>query len=80
MTRWPLSLHVSISGMGVTPRHHGSVLGYARIGLPQPAPVFPRQTIEPPDCRVQQFGIGWKADDLWLHRGVDRDPLEVLAA
>jgi hypothetical protein len=28
---------------------------------------------------VQQLGIGWKADVLRLHRGVDRDPLKVLA-
>lgn len=29
---------------------------------------------------MQELGIGRKADGLRLHRGVDRDPLEVLAA
>ena len=29
---------------------------------------------------MQQLGIGRKGDGLRLHRGVDRDPLEVLAA
>ena len=31
-------------------------------------------------CSVQQLGIGREADVFGLHRGVDRDPLEVLAA
>jgi hypothetical protein len=29
---------------------------------------------------MQQLGIGWEGDRLRLHRGVDRDPLEVVAA
>ncbi|MGY3695048.1 hypothetical protein ACVIGA_005128 [Bradyrhizobium sp. USDA 3240] len=29
---------------------------------------------------MQQLGIGRKGDGLRLHRGVDRDPLKVLAA
>jgi hypothetical protein len=38
-----------------------------------------RQAVEPLDGRMQQLGIGRKGDGLRLHRGVDRDPLEVLA-
>ena len=50
------------------------------IGLPQPDAVPARQTVEPLDRRMQQLGIGRKGGGLWLHRGIDRDPLEVLAA
>lgn len=51
-----------------------------RIGLPQLAPVLPRQAVEPLDRRVQQLGIGREGDGLRLHGSIDRDPLEVLAA
>ena len=67
-------------GMGVAARHHRGGLGEARIGLPQPDAVPSRQAVEPLDGRMQQLGIGRKGDGLRLHRGVDRDPLEVLAA
>src|SRR5206468_11170911 len=65
-------------GMGVAPRHHGRGLGNAKIGLPQPDPVLPRQTVEPLDRRVQQLGIGREGDGLRLYGGIDRGPLEVL--
>jgi hypothetical protein len=38
------------------------------------------QAVEALDGGVQQLGVGREADVLGLHRGVDRDPLEVLAA
>jgi hypothetical protein len=66
--------------MGVAARHHRGGLGHARIGLPQPDAVPRRQTVEPADGRMQQLGIVRKGDGLRLHRGVYRDPLEVLAA
>ena len=71
---------VELLGMGVAPRHHRSMLGDPEVGLPQPHPVLVGQAIEAPDGRVQQFGVGRKADVPGLHCGVDRDPLEVLAA
>lgn len=71
---------LELFGMGVAARHHRGGLGYARIGLPQPDAVPSRQAVEPLDGRMQQLGIGRKGDGLRLHRGVDRDPLEVLAA
>jgi hypothetical protein len=37
------------------------------------------QAVQSLDCRVQQLGIGRERDGLGLHRGVDRDPLEVAA-
>ena len=43
-------------------------------------PVLAGEAREPPDRRVQQPGVGREADRLRLHRGVDRDPLEVLRA
>ena len=46
----------------------------------QPDAVPSRQAVEPLDDRMQQLGIGRKGDGLRLHRRVDRDPLEVLAA
>ena len=67
-------------GMGVAARHHRGGLGHTRIGLPQPDGVPSRQAVEPLDSRMKQLGIGRKGDGLRLHRGVDRDPLEVLAA
>src|SRR5579863_2625883 len=67
-------------GMGVAARHHRGGLGHAGIGLPQPDAVPSRQAVEPPDRGMQELGIGRKADGLWLHRGVDGDPLEILAA
>ena len=36
------------------------------------------QAIEPLDRRMQQLGVGREGDGLGLHRGVDRDPLEVV--
>ena len=35
------------------------------------------QPVQSLDRRVQQLGIGRKRDRLGLHRGVDRDPLEI---
>lgn len=60
--------------------HHRGGLGHTRIGLPQPDVVPGRQAVEPLDGRMQQLGIDRKADGVRLHRGVDRDPLEALAA
>jgi hypothetical protein len=37
------------------------------------------QAVEAFDRRMQQLGVGREADVLGLHRGVDRDPLKVLA-
>ena len=37
------------------------------------------QAVEALNRGVQQFGVGREADVLRLHRGIDRDPLEVLA-
>jgi len=71
---------LELLGVGVAPRHHRRGLGNAKIGLPQLDPVLPRQAVEPLDRRVQQLGIGREADGLRLHGGIDRDPLEVLAA
>lgn len=39
-----------------------------------------RQAIQSPDRRMQQLGVGREGDGLRLHRGVDRDPFEVVAA
>ena len=47
-------LKFELLGMGVASRHHGRGLGNAKIGLPQPDPVLPRQAVEPPDRRVQR--------------------------
>lgn len=35
---------------------------------------------KPPDRRMQKHRVGREADGLRLHRGVHRDPLEVLGA
>ena len=78
-TQLPL-MPPELFGMGVAARHHRGGLGHARIGLPQPDAVPSRQAVEPLDGRMQQLGIGRKGDGLRLHRGVDRDPLEVFAA
>jgi hypothetical protein len=37
------------------------------------------QAVEAFDRRMQQFGVGREADVLRLRRGIDRDPLGVLA-
>ena len=66
-------------GVGVAPRHHRRAFGDAEVGLPQPHPVLVGQAIEAFDRRVQQLGVGREGDVLRLHRGVDRDPLKVLA-
>ena len=78
-TQLPL-MSLELFGMGVAASHHRGGLGDPEIGLPQPDAVPGRQTVEPLDGRMQQLGIGRKGDVLRLHRGVDRDPLEVLAA
>ena len=71
---------LELLGMSVAPRHHCRGPGNANIGLTQPDPVPPRQAVEPLDRRMKQLGIGRKGDGLRLHRGVDVDALEVLAA
>ena len=71
---------VELLGVGIASRHRGRPLGDAQIGLPQPHAVLTGQAVQSLDRRVQQFGIGRERDGLRLHRGVDRDPLEVLAA
>ena len=71
---------LELLGVGVAPRHHRGALGDAQVGLPQPDPVLVGQAVEPLDRGVQQLGVGREADGLGLHRGVDRDPLEVLGA
>jgi hypothetical protein len=47
--------------------------------LPQLHPLLDEPAVEASDGGVQQLGVGREADALGLHRGVDRDPLEVLA-
>ena len=71
---------VELLGMGVASRHHRRALGDAEVGLPQRHALLGGQAVEAFDRRVQQLGVGREADVLGLHRGVDRDPLEVLAA
>ncbi len=71
---------VELLGVGIASCHHRCTLGDAQIGLPQPNPVPRSQAVQAPDRPMQQFGVGWEADGLGLHRGVDRDPGEVLAA
>ena len=78
-TQLPL-MPPELFGMGVAARHHRGGLGHARIGLPQPNAVSSRQAVEAIDGRMQQLGIDRDGDGLRLHRGVDREPLEVLAA
>ena len=70
---------VELLGVGVAPRHHRRAFGDADVGLPQPHPVLVGQAVEAPDGGVQQLGVGREGDVLGLHRGVDRDPLKVLA-
>ncbi len=69
---------VELLGVGVASRHHHGALGDAQIGLPQPHPVLLGQTIERFDRGVHELGIGRKGNGLGLHRGVHRDPLEIV--
>ena len=78
-TQLPL-MSPELFGVGIAARHHRGRLGHSSIGLPQPDAVPPRQAVEPLDGRMQQLRIGRKGNGLRLHRGIDRDPLEVLAA
>lgn len=71
---------LELLGMSVAAHHHRGGFGNAKLGLPQLDAVPGRQAVEPLDSCVQQLGIGRKGDGLRLHHGVDRDPLEVLAA
>jgi hypothetical protein len=71
---------LELLGMSVAPRHHCRGPGDANIGLPQPDGVPPSKAVEPLDSRMKQLGIGREGDGLRLHRGIDRDALEVLAA
>ena len=40
----------------------------------------PGQAVQSFDGRVQQLGVGREGDGLGLHRGIHRDPLEVVDA
>ena len=68
---------VELLGVGIASRHHRRLPGDADVGLPQLHAVTAGQAIEPFDRRMQQLGVGREGDGLPLHRGVDRDPLEV---
>jgi hypothetical protein len=70
---------VELLGVAITPRHHCRAFGDTEVGPPQPHPVLVGQAVEAPDGGVQQLGVGWEADVLRLHRGVDRDSLKVMA-
>ena len=74
------AMAVELLGVGVAARHHGCVLGDAQIGLPQPHRVLHGQAIEPLDRRMQQLGVGRESDRLGLHRGIDRNPGQILRA
>ena len=69
---------VELLGVGIAPGHHGGPLGDAPIGLPQLHAVLVGQAVEPPDRGVQELAVGGEGDGLGLHRGIDRDPFEVL--
>jgi hypothetical protein len=43
-------------------------------------PCFLAKPIEALDGGIQQLGVGWEADRLGLHLGIDRDPRQVLGA
>jgi hypothetical protein len=75
-----LAMAVELLCMGVASRHHRRPLGDAQIGLPKPHPVPRGEPVQAADRGVQQFGVGREADGFGLHRGVDRDPGQVLAA
>jgi hypothetical protein len=47
--------------------------------LPQPHAVLVGQPVEALDGGVQQLGVGREGNVLGLHRGVDRDPRQILA-
>jgi hypothetical protein len=70
---------VELFGMGVTPRHHGGTLGDAHVGLSQAHPVLAHQAVQSLDRRVQELRVGREGHVLGLHRGVDRDPGQILA-
>ena len=69
---------VELPGVGVTAGHHGGLLGDAQIGLPQPHSMAAGQAVEPFDGGMKELGVGREGDVLGLHRGVDRDPRQVL--
>jgi hypothetical protein len=73
------TITVELLGVSVAARHHGGVLGDAQVGLPQPHPVRLGKPAQSPDGRMQKLGVGREGDGLGLHRGIDRDPLKVLA-
>ena len=69
---------VELLGVGITPRHHRRLLGDADVGLPQSHAVTAGQVIEARDRGMEKLGVGREGDVLGLHRGVDRDPRQVL--
>ena len=68
---------VELLGVSIAPGHHRRVPGDPDVGLPKPHAVLVGQAVDALDGGVHQLGIGREADVLGLHRGVDRDPLEV---
>ena len=74
------SLAIELLGVGVAPRHHSGTFGDAQVGLSQPHPVLLGQAVEPLDRGVQQFGVGREGNGLGLHRGVDRNPRQIVRA
>jgi hypothetical protein len=70
---------VELLGVGIAPRHHRRVPGDPDVGLSKPHAVLVGQLVEALDRRMQQLGVGREGNVLGLHRGVDRDPSQVLA-
>ena len=72
---------VELLGVSIAPGHHRRVPGDPDVGLPKPHAVLVGQAVVGPlMAACSELGIGREADVFGLHRGVDRDPLEVLAA
>jgi hypothetical protein len=71
---------IELLGVGIAASHHRCSLGDAEVGLPQLHAMTAGQAIEPLYRGMQQLGVGREGDVLGLHRGVDRDPRQVLGA
>lgn len=63
--------------VGITPDHDGGALGDAAIALAQRDPFTLGQRHQPLQCPMHQSRVGRMGDRLWLHRGIDRHPLQV---
>src|SRR6478609_4149933 len=69
---------LELMSVGIAAHHDGGALGQAQIALAQRHTVALGEPDELGDGPMHQPRVGRMRNGLWLHRGIDRHPLQVV--